>query len=247
MINHASATPKYIQLAENLEELISKGEIKADERLYSENELCKKYDVSRITVRQALSILEAKDLIYTVHGKGTFVKMPTLSQSLTEIVSFSKMLSLKGLKGSTKIESFSPSSKNCKARELLKLNEEEKLQRLNLLGFVESSPVTFYRSYFNEELGEKMYNQALKMESMKKPFTTLDLYKALNIKLSHVEQTITAEVTDSETNAVFGLNENGALVVLESVFYDAHSNPIEYKIGRYRSDFYSFKMKRMLK
>ena len=84
-------------------------------------------------------------------------------------------------------------------------------------------------------------------ESMKKPFTTLDLYKALNIKLSHVEQTITAEVTDSETNAVFGLNENGALVVLESVFYDAHSNPIEYKIGRYRSDFYSFKMKRMLK
>jgi len=143
MINHASATPKYIQLAENLEELISKGEIKADERLYSENELCKKYDVSRITVRQALSILEAKDLIYTVHGKGTFVKMPTLSQSLTEIVSFSKMLSLKGLKGSTKIESFSPSSKNCKARELLKLNEEEKLQRLNLLGFVESSPLLF--------------------------------------------------------------------------------------------------------
>lgn len=40
MINHDSATPKYIQLAEELEQQIHQGIFKADERLYSENELC---------------------------------------------------------------------------------------------------------------------------------------------------------------------------------------------------------------
>jgi len=173
--------------------------------------------------------------------------MPLLSQSLPEIVSFSKMLSLKGLEGSTGIESFFPDAKNEKARELLKLSPDEKLFNLNLLGYVESSPVAVYKSYFKQEFGKKMYNQALEMESMKKPFTTLDLYSALNIKLSHVEQTISAEALGSDLGTVFDVPQNVALIVLESVFYDDCGNIVEYKKGRYRSDIFSFKMKRMLK
>ena len=247
MINHGSATPKYIQLAEELEQQINKGIIKADERLYSENELCKKYDVSRITVRQAFRLLESKDLIYTVYGKGTFVKMPLLSQSLPEIVSFSKMLSLKGLEGSTKIKSYHMNIKNEKAQKALRLSEDDNLFNLNLLGCVENSPVALYQSFFSPALGERMETLAREMSGLNVPFTTLDLYKKTDIKLSHVEQSISAENLDSKLSSLFGLPCGTALVVLQSVFYDESNTPVEYKIGRYRSDIYSFKMTRTLK
>ena len=246
MLNHSSAVPKYIQLAEKLEEMINNGEIKADERLFSENELCQKYNVSRITVRQAFRLLETKDLIYTVHGKGTFVKMPTLSHSLPEIVTFSKMLSAKGLVGRTQIKSFHIDSENDKAKNILGLSSADKLFNLNLLGCVETSPVALYKSYFNMELGEKMHWIAVEMEKSGNPFTTLDLYEKTGIRLSHVEQTITAEAPSAKLGELLSLPHASALVVLESIFYDTEGVAVEYKKGYYRSDIYSFKMTRKL-
>ena len=106
MVNHTSSVPLYIQLAAELEEAIYNKEYKDGEKLLSENQLCKQYSVSRITVRQALSKLEQKNLVYSVHGKGTFVRLADMSQSLVKIVSFQKTLEQKGLTGHTEIEEY---------------------------------------------------------------------------------------------------------------------------------------------
>ncbi len=63
---------KYYRLMEDLKEKILSGEVKAGDKLPSENELSDKYQVSRQTVRKALSILENAGYIYARHGKGTF-------------------------------------------------------------------------------------------------------------------------------------------------------------------------------
>lgn len=246
MIDHLSAKPKYIQLAQALEELIKRGEIKPGERIYSEHKLCEKYGVSRITVRQAFSLMESKDLIYTVHGKGTFVKVPTLSQSFTEVVSFSKMLSFKGLHGGTVISSYHSSCEMPKAARALLLRNDERLFNLNLIGNVEGAPVAVYESYFSKEHGELLCEIAKKKEREGLPFTTLDLYKDTDIRLSHVEQTVTAETTDSRTSLAYGFPCGTALIVLESVIYSDRDEAIEYKIARYRADIYSFRMRRQL-
>ena len=46
---------------------------KLNSTFYSENQLCQKYNVSHITVRQALQYLIAKGIIIRIQGKGTFV------------------------------------------------------------------------------------------------------------------------------------------------------------------------------
>lgn len=63
---------KYFKLMEDLKEKILKGEIRAGDKLPSENELSSQYNVSRQTVRKALSILENAGYIYAQHGRGTF-------------------------------------------------------------------------------------------------------------------------------------------------------------------------------
>ena len=58
---------------EKLEDLIANSFWKAEERILSEAELCTRFNVGRSTVREALNMLRAKNLIYTVPGLGTFV------------------------------------------------------------------------------------------------------------------------------------------------------------------------------
>lgn len=108
MINHNSSVPMYLQISRQLSEAIQQGGYNPGDKLPSESTLCQQYDVSRITVRQALNLLIQQDMAFSVHGKGTFVKPPAINHELNKIISFSRVLQQKGLKGHTRIQSFSP-------------------------------------------------------------------------------------------------------------------------------------------
>lgn len=63
---------KYYSLMEEIKASILSGEIKAGDKLPSENELSAKYGISRHTVRKALNILENDGYVQAEHGRGTF-------------------------------------------------------------------------------------------------------------------------------------------------------------------------------
>lgn len=65
---------KYEVIAEDIQDKIRKGVYRADEKLPQEMELCKQYDASRITIREALDLLVYRGLITRRRGAGTFVK-----------------------------------------------------------------------------------------------------------------------------------------------------------------------------
>ena len=69
----AAAVPLYYQLAGILREHIVSGKYHAGDRLPTEEALSKDYDVSRITIRQALGDLEKEGFIKREAGRGTFV------------------------------------------------------------------------------------------------------------------------------------------------------------------------------
>lgn len=65
--------PYYLQLANVLREEIKKGKYKIGNRLPTEAQLAQKWEISRITVRSALTELEKENLIYRIPSRGTFV------------------------------------------------------------------------------------------------------------------------------------------------------------------------------
>ena len=65
--------PKYYRLKMDIISKINTGEWTDHTKLPSENELCKQYGISRITVRKTFDELAASKYIYKVQGKGTYV------------------------------------------------------------------------------------------------------------------------------------------------------------------------------
>lgn len=65
--------PMYINIATDIKNNIKLGKYKSNALLPLVHEFCTKYGVSRVTVQNALSLLAAENLIYSIPGKGTFV------------------------------------------------------------------------------------------------------------------------------------------------------------------------------
>lgn len=69
----------YEQVADQLHELIVSGTLARGERLPSENALAREFGVSRATVREALRLLTARNLVHTAKGSGggSYVTVPS--------------------------------------------------------------------------------------------------------------------------------------------------------------------------
>ncbi|OGF48953.1 MAG: hypothetical protein A2044_08280 [Candidatus Firestonebacteria bacterium GWA2_43_8] len=73
MLDKNSPYPLYLQIKEKIKQDIDKDVIKDGECLPSEDELCRLYDVSKITIKRALNDLSKMNLVKRIKGKGTFV------------------------------------------------------------------------------------------------------------------------------------------------------------------------------
>lgn len=73
LVDKESPIPAYQQIATDLMERIAQEEWSVGDRLPSENELAEYYGVARVTLRQAMSMLEKDHLIVKQQGRGIFV------------------------------------------------------------------------------------------------------------------------------------------------------------------------------
>jgi GntR family transcriptional regulator len=86
--------PKGEQLREIMSDLIASLEPGAP--LPSERELAERYGIARMTVRTEVDRLVADGLVYRIHGRGTFVAAPRVTQAMT-LSSFTEDMSERGL------------------------------------------------------------------------------------------------------------------------------------------------------
>ena len=80
--------PLYMQLKEIIMKRIEDGEYLPGEKIPSEREMADTYGVNRMTVKNAINSLVEANILYRIHGKGTFV-----AQKKTQKVTFYDNLS----------------------------------------------------------------------------------------------------------------------------------------------------------
>jgi GntR family transcriptional regulator len=95
---------RHTQISNWLRQQIESEQYQTDEKLSSENDLCKKFDVSRVTVRKALQTLENEGQIYHSQGLGSFVSDDDRTrQSLIQLTDFEEDMRRTGLKFSSQV------------------------------------------------------------------------------------------------------------------------------------------------
>lgn len=96
-------TPLYQQLKSSLMHSIQNGDYPTGGKIPTETELSDKYQVSRITVRRAVSELCKMGLLVRKQGKGTFVKNKKLVKKIDFMMGFSESCRAMNMKPSFKL------------------------------------------------------------------------------------------------------------------------------------------------
>ena len=97
--------PRYTQLYRHIAAAISTGVLETDAQLPPERELAELADVSRVTVRKAVSQLVEEGLLEQRRGAGTFVRPPPpkMEHSLSALLSFTEYMRQRGKTSSSQI------------------------------------------------------------------------------------------------------------------------------------------------
>lgn len=72
--DNSSYVPKYVQLQNYILQKIAEGVYSVGDRIPSETELSRQFDISRITVNTAIKELAGSGVLERIQGKGTFVR-----------------------------------------------------------------------------------------------------------------------------------------------------------------------------
>jgi GntR family transcriptional regulator len=92
MLNKNDSIPLYIQLKQLLRKKILDNELKEMDFLPSESQLMEKFQITRTTIRKAISELKQEGLVQQVQGKGVYVKTRELKETVWNFQSFSDLV-----------------------------------------------------------------------------------------------------------------------------------------------------------
>ncbi|WP_042144491.1 GntR family transcriptional regulator [Paucisalibacillus sp. EB02] len=93
VLNMDSTIPIYVQIAEWLENEILNGNLKVDEKVYSQYKLADLFTINPATAAKGLNLLYEEKILYNKRGLGKFVS----SEALDIILEKRKNQKLKGL------------------------------------------------------------------------------------------------------------------------------------------------------
>jgi GntR family transcriptional regulator len=109
-VARSRSLPLYVRIADALAQDIASGAFPPYERLSSESALMRRFSVSRVTVRAAITRLVQHGLVQVRQGKGTFVAGPVVRQPIDGITSLNSVLLAHGFKPDRRLLEFRPAT-----------------------------------------------------------------------------------------------------------------------------------------
>jgi len=231
--------PLYRSLATRLERRIAEGRYPVGSQLPPEPVLEQEFGVSRITIRQALSMLKRRGLVTSRSGLGTVVrsgaadsKSMTVSGSIRDLIYYAAGTRYTPL-GRTLMPPPPP------IREVLGVPAITKVIRFRgTRSRRRGGPFGLEEVYIPESLGTGLDNSDLGSRTL---FSLLE--EQNDLKIAEVEQTITAIAAPSETARKLGLGARAPLLKAMRVYRLADGRAVEVAITLYNVAKFEYVMK----
>jgi len=147
--------PLYLVLAAKLERLVAS--LAPNSLLPTEQQMAKRYGVSRVTVRNALDLLERNGLVTRLRGRGTTVSPRKITRHFSPLHSFEKDLASQGVAFETQILSYDPAAAPPESiRERLRLGEKETVGCLSLVRLVDDRIVCHDLRHYPPRIAKRL-------------------------------------------------------------------------------------------
>jgi GntR family transcriptional regulator len=228
--------PLYAQLCETLRADIRTHRLEPLEQLPSERELCARFRVSRMTVRQALVELSRDGLIYSRVGKGTFVSAPKIDQQLKALTGFTQEMVSRGSQSSSRILEAKLQPATSDLATILRVPPGTEVILLSRVRFADRIPLAVESVHLPHSLCPNL---------LKHDFSVESLYHVLEHEygyhLTRAEQTIEAALANPRDLGLLQLVPPAAVLMMERSTFTDQNILIEYVQSTYRGDRYKFR------
>jgi GntR family transcriptional regulator len=234
-LNKNTPVPLYFQLKQHLIQLIESGELKPGDSIQSERELSEKYEISRMTVRQALQELVNDGRLVREQGKGTFLAEPKISQGLFKLTSFSEDMISRGMKPGAYVIDVTVQLPSTSVQEALKIKASSSVIILTRVRLADDKPMALEMTHLPQ-----LRFGGLEHES----FEGISLYKLIESKYGitpvSASQTIEVGMPTADEMNLLQVTSAIPVMLIKRVTYDQEGNPYEFVKSIYPGDRYKF-------
>ena len=228
----SSSTPLYAQLKDSIKQAIKSGQLKPNDKLPTEEEICAEFRISRPVVRQAYKELLDENYIVRFKSRGTFVKEVEIKSMFFS--EFSDIeIDLENMGHNPKVLCISKqviSINDCNnlIKETLKSSD---ILKVKLLYLNDDLPLVFKEAYYPLDIIKGI--QLIDFE-VSPIYNTLET--KFNLWLSHIKKVVDAQIIRDDLVDILKTEKGHAVHVVESLAYDDRDRVLEITYSYYVGD-----------
>lgn len=217
-IDSSSITPMYKQVSHIISEGIRKGELAVGEKLPSELELMKDFNVSRITIRGAISELVADGLLIRSQGKGTFVAPQKKLQSANDIKGLTDSCRQAGKVLKSQVLSVDYAYPTHADSEFLNIDESQQVLEIKRLRFIDGHPSILETLYFLRKY-DFLFHENLEG-------SVFSILKSHSITVHNSRRTLEISNSSPYEADLLEIKRNSPLLLFKDYQSDSDGNPL---------------------
>lgn len=229
--------PLYARIRDELRQRILAGVYPAHARLPSESELMSAFDVSRITVRQALRDLQRDGLVFTAQGKGSFVSTPKAVQNVQRLEGFGEAMEKLGHATHARVIDIRELMPPPAVASALQLGPDDPAIEVKRVRYLDHRPVSVDVSWFPLSIGRRLLGRDLAGDI----FPMLETQ--LGVPLGHADITMEAVVASKETATLLEMTPGDPVMRAHRLTHDRLGRPIDFEYLSFRGDAYQYRFR----
>lgn len=236
-VDKDSPIPLYYQLKNIICELIENEELKPDDLIPTERELCEIHGVSRMTVNKAIVSLVNEGLVYRERGRGTFVVRKKEKHRIYNLLGFTEDMRQRGIEIETKLISFTRKQATKKIQQELQLRGRTDVFEITRLRYASGEAFALETAYIPAYLCETLQAGMLEQQSL---YGVLGDHFDLHVEYAY--QTIEPVLVTEYESELLAVKPNSLALLFSRRTYLPNDIPVEVTKAIYRSDRYKFEI-----
>lgn len=225
--------PAYIKIHDKLKKDIEEGIWQIGDRLPSERDLAESFVVSRMTLRQAVTLLVEEGVLERRMGSGTYVASQRVQEKMQGTTSFTDIVQSQNKTPSTRLISYQRKLASETEIKCLHLKPHEHVIRMERVRYADQLPLVFEVA----SIPEKLIKTFQKEDVTEHFFQTLTKY---GYEIGKSQQTIYAKTASEKVANYLDIHRGHAILALTQISYFTDGQPFEYVRSQYVGDRFEF-------